>query len=138
MIKATLETGAIYAQQCCPSPFHGYPGALGLEIPKDKAGDMKYINEQIKAKIAAKNGTGRFATWPVKINMLFVEAGAEYAKDWIDGKIKNKNDQAALVKKLNEIAGSPVTATTYAGKDKTGKDVKFDNFYMILSDYIVY
>lgn len=138
LIKATLETGAIYAQQCCPSPFHGYPGALGLEIPKDKAGDMKYINEQIKAKIAAKGGTGKFATWPVKINMLFVEAGAEYAKDYIDGKIKNKNDKDALVKKLNEIAGSPITATTYAGKDKTGQEVKFDNFYMILSEYIVY
>ncbi|MCX7780501.1 MAG: DUF3798 domain-containing protein [Negativicutes bacterium] len=138
LIKATLETGAIYAQQCCPSPFHGYPGALGIEIPKDKAGDMNYINEQIKAKIAAKGGSGRFSTWPVKINMLFVEAGAEYAMDYIEGKIKNKNDKDALVKKLNEIAGSPVTATTYAGKDKAGKEVKFDNFYMVLSDYITY
>lgn len=138
LIKATLETGAIYAQQCCPSPFHGYPGALGIKIPKEKAGDMAYINDQIKAAIKEKGGSGKFATWPVKINMLFVEAGAEYAKDWIDGKIKTKNDKDALVKKLNDIAGTPITATTYSGKDKSGKDVKFDNFYMVLSDYIIY
>ena len=39
LIKASLEGGAIYAQQCCPSPYHGYPGALGIEIPADKAGN---------------------------------------------------------------------------------------------------
>ena len=30
LIKAVVETGAIYPQPCCPSPFHGFPLALGL------------------------------------------------------------------------------------------------------------
>lgn len=30
LIKAAVEQGAIYPQPCCPSPYHGYPAALGL------------------------------------------------------------------------------------------------------------
>lgn len=138
LIKAVLETGAIDAQQCCPSPFHGYPGALGIKIPPEKAGDVPYLVEQIKAKVAEKNGTGHFATWPIPMNMLFVEAGVEYAKDWAEGKIKNKVDKDALQKKMTEISGKDVKLSTYKGKDKAGKDIAFDNFYLILSDYITF
>ncbi|HMM21677.1 MAG TPA: DUF3798 domain-containing protein [Selenomonadales bacterium] len=138
LIKAVLETGAIDAQQCCPSPFHGYPGALGIKIPPEKAGDVPYLVEQIKAKVAEKNGTGRFATWPIPMNMLFVEAGVEYAKDWTEGKIKNKNDKDAMLKKMSDITGKEIKLSTYKGKDKDGKDVAFDNFYLILSDYITF
>ncbi|WP_346936208.1 DUF3798 domain-containing protein, partial [Clostridium sp.] len=34
LIKSTLNEGAIMPQQCCPSPYHAYPGALGIEIPE--------------------------------------------------------------------------------------------------------
>ncbi len=55
LIKSALETGAIYPEQCCPSPpYHAYPGALGIEIPEDKAGDLDYLTEQISEKIAEK------------------------------------------------------------------------------------
>ncbi|HHV27995.1 MAG TPA: DUF3798 domain-containing protein, partial [Tissierellia bacterium] len=37
-IRASLDAGIIYPEQCCPSPAHGYPGALGIAIPEDKAG----------------------------------------------------------------------------------------------------
>ena len=36
LIKSTLQEGAIFPQQCCPSPYHAYPSALGIEIPEDK------------------------------------------------------------------------------------------------------
>lgn len=139
LIKSVLEQGAIYAQQCCPSPYHGYPGALGIEIPSEKAGDVDFIVEQIKAKIAEKGGTGRFSTWPVPMNMMFVEAGVEYAKAWCEGTITSKNDGDALKKICSDIAGgSEMQFTTYTGKDKDGNDVSFDNFYMILSDFITF
>lgn len=139
LIKATLENGGIFAQQCCPSPFHGYPGALGIEIPSDSAGDVNYIITQTKEKIAAKNGTGRFSTWPVPMNMMFVEAGVEYAKEYCEGKITSKNDVEALKRICTKIAnGKEMKFETYKGKDKNGKDIEFKNFYMILSDYITY
>jgi hypothetical protein len=138
LIKAVLETGAIDAQQCDPSPYHGYPGALGIAIPPEKAGDIPYVMGQIKSKIAEKNGTGRFSTWPVPMAMLYVEAGVEYAKDWADGKFKEKNNKEMIVKKLSEAAGTKIEATTYKGTDKTGQEVKYDNFYMILVDYVTF
>jgi len=31
LIKAAYEEGAIYPQPCCPSPYHGFPAALGAK-----------------------------------------------------------------------------------------------------------
>jgi len=138
LIKSVLDGGAIYAQQCCPSPYHGYPTALGISVDGHE-GDVNYLIEQIKAKIAEKGGTGRFSTWPVPINMMFVEAGVEYAKAWCEGTITSKNDVEALKKICSEVAnGAEMQFVTYTGKDKDGKDVNFDNFHMILSDFITF
>jgi hypothetical protein len=130
LIKAALEGGAIDAQQCCPSPYHGYPGALGIEIPTEKAGDVAYIIEQTKAKIAAKGGTGRFSTWPVPFSMMSTAAAADYAMQYASGAITTKNDPAALKKAYETAAGEyKLTITNYDNKD---------NFYLILSDYFTY
>ncbi|SDD96149.1 DUF3798 domain-containing protein [Sporomusa acidovorans] len=136
LIKATLDAGGLDAQQCCPSPFHGYPGALGIQIPPEKAGDVSYVLEQIKAKIAEKNGTGRFSTWPVPVNMSFIEAGVEYSKDWAEGKFKEKNNKEVLMKKLSEAAGTKIEAQLLKTTDKSGKETTLDNFYLILIDYV--
>lgn len=135
LIKSVLEQGALYPQQCCPSPYHGYPGALGIEIPEDKAGDIGYLVEQIKAKLAEKGGTGRFSTWPVPVNMMFVEAGAEYAKAYLEGKFTDKVDPAQLEKIFSDYAKAPMTITTYKN-ETTGAETK--NFFMVLSDYITF
>jgi len=130
LIKASLETGAIAAQQCCPSPYHGYPGALGIEIPTEKAGDIDFIVGQTKAKIAEKGGTGRFSTWPVPFSMMSTAAAVEYAKMYAEGTITSKNDPEALKKCYAEAAGEyKLTISNYDNKD---------NFYLILSDYLTY
>ena len=135
LIKSVLEQGALFPQQCCPSPYHGYPGALGIEIPEDKKGDVDYVIEQISAKIAEKGGTGHFSTWPVPVNMLFVEGGVEYARAYIEGDITEKVDKAKLEEIFSTIAGSPITLTTFTN-ESTGNE--FNNFFMFLSDYIVF
>jgi len=130
LIKAALEAGAIDAQQCCPSPYHGYPGALGIEIPTEKAGDIGYIIEQTKAKIAEKGGTGRFSTWPVPFSMMSTAAAADYAMQYAEGKLTSKNDPEALKKAYETAAGEfKLTITNYDNKE---------NFYLILSDYFTY
>lgn len=135
LIKATLEQGALFPQQCCPSPYHGYPGALGIEIPEDKAGDIAYIVEQIKAKVAEKGGTGRFSTWPVPVNMMFVEGGVEYAKAYLEGKFTEKVNKDELVKIFKEVAKAEMKVDTLTS-ETSGK--KLDNFFMVLSDYITF
>lgn len=133
LIKSVIEQGAILPQQCCPSPYHAYPGALGLTIPDDKQGDVDYIVEEITKKIAEAGATGRLSTWPIPVNMLFVEAGVEYAIGYCEGKITEKNDSAALQEIMNKIVGSEVKLQTYEQGD-----VKLDNFYLLLSDYITF
>jgi len=133
LIKSALENGGILAQQCCPSPYHGYPGALGIEIPDDKQGDVDYIIEQITAKIAEKGGTGRFSTWPVPVNMMFVESGAEYAIAWAKGETNGKLDQAKLEQLFSEYAGVEIKLTTL-----TEGGTNYPNFMLLLSDYITF
>lgn len=129
LIVASLQTGAIFPEQCCPSPTHGYPGALGLEIKDEMKGNMPAILKAINDAIVAKGGAGRFATWPVPVNMLFVEAGVELARDAITGKI-NLGDTKAVAAKLESLAGVKMNVKKY--DDKKG------NFYLITSGSVVF
>lgn len=104
LIKTVLETGAIYPEQCCPSPYHAYPGALGIEIPEDKAGDVAYMLEQIHAKIDEAGASGRLATWKVPANMAMLEAAVEYAVDYGKGEVEKFNKDH-FVGILKEVTG---------------------------------
>jgi hypothetical protein len=135
LIKAVLEGGALYPQQCCPSPYHGYPGALGIEIPEDKKGDIDFLVSEITAKIAEGGGTGKFSTWPIPVNMMFVEGGVEYAIAYLNGETADKVDKAKVEEVFTNIAGSPIQLDTFTN-ESTGNT--FENFFMVLSDYITF
>lgn len=133
LIKSVLEGGAIFPQQCCPSPYHGYPGALGIEIPDDKAGDVNFVLEESTKKISAGGNAGRMSTWTVPMNMLFVEAGAKYADAYLKGEFTNKVDMDAMKKICDELAGAPVTL------DKlTENGVTYDNFFTFLGSFYTF
>ncbi len=86
LILSVLDSGAIFPEQCCPSPTHGYPGALGLSIPREKAGDMTFISDQIRKSIAERGSSGRFATWFEPFTITAIYASVEFAKAAIEGK----------------------------------------------------
>jgi hypothetical protein len=52
---------------------------------------MTYILRVVNQKIIEMGGAGRFATWPVPMNMLFVEAGVEIAKTLVEKKVSPTN-----------------------------------------------
>jgi predicted small lipoprotein YifL len=131
LIKAVYEEGAIYPQPCCPSPYHGFPSALEINIPEDKKGDIDYVVEEIRKKCKDKGMTGRMSTWPVPVNMMFVEAGADYAVKWIKGEIKDKVDKKALKQAFVDYAGMDLDVNLLV---ENGKE--FKNYFMILIDYI--
>lgn len=134
MIQAVLATGAYYPQQCCPSPYHGYPEALGIEIPEDKQGDVAFIIEQITAKIEEAGLSGHFSTWPVPVNMMMVEAGVEYGFDYLNGEIDSLTDMDHWAELMSEIAGGyEVTLSTLKLND-----TEYENYFQILADYITF
>ena len=131
LISAVVNTGAIYPQPCCPSPFHGFPSALNIGIPEDKKGDIGYMVSEITRIMAEKGMTGRTSTWPVPISMMMIEGSAEYAKAWINGETAGKMDIPKLSEKLFEYSGVKVNLTKLVEGGTT-----YDNYFVILMDFL--
>jgi hypothetical protein len=130
MIKSVLTSKAGYvAEQCCPSPTHGYPGALGIAIPADKAGDIAYINTENKRIIAEHQMSGHFGTWIAPESMVALRGVVNLLVDAVDQKADPK-DMATVQKYLVEEAGAQVRISKY--------DAKAGNMYLILLDHQVY
>ncbi|MEA4883402.1 MAG: DUF3798 domain-containing protein [Clostridia bacterium] len=133
LITAVLHAGAIFPEQCCPSPTHGYPGALGLKITDDIKGNFPAIVKAINAEIVKRGMAGRFATWPIATSYLHSTVGVELAKLAVEKKIDLK-DMVAVQKIMEEYAGVPMKFERLSAKGSYfkylvgsitfGKDVK--------------
>ena len=154
LIAAVIDTGAIYPQPCCPSPYHGFPSALGItsSIPTgvfnedgEELMDFRNLNEVVaetKAFIAAKGMSGRLSTWPVPGSMLWTYAGFHYAVEWINGNVPKEFgviDMGVLMRIMDDYIvdacgeSIPVIMEPY---DLDG--VRYEHFLMGLVDYLTY
>jgi len=131
LIKSVVDEGAIYPQPCCPSPYHGFPSALGIKIPEEKKGDIDYLVGEVKNIMAEKNMTGRTSTWPVPVAMMFIEGGAEYIKDWIDGKTDGKLDIDKVEEKFKAYAGVEIDMKAL---EENGN--QYENYFVVLMDFL--
>jgi hypothetical protein len=133
LVKATLETKAIFTMPSDPSPFTAFPGALGISIPTDKIGDAAYIEGEI-SRILKDNGmSGRMGLWSVPLLSMFLKGGVEYAMAYLNGEFTNKNDSAQLKKGLERAAaGAPVGLRPYEIGDT---NEKLPNFYYVLGTF---
>ena len=131
LIRSIMEQGAIYPQQCCPSPYHGYPAALNIDVSGHE-GDVQFMLDSIEEKLVEAGQEDKMSTWGVPVNMLMVEAGVEYAIEYIEGNTDGTLDEKVLSSIVNELAGGEGKAqlTKY---NENG--VQLDNFYMILCDF---
>ncbi len=128
MLKTVLSKGAIQADMCCPSPFHGYPQACGISIPPDKAGDVDYILEQIEAKVVEAGNAGRIASWKVPSNMAQIIAATEYGILYAKGEV-GKQDFARFEEVLSDACGGPIVID-YAPD--------LSNYILFIGDYIIF
>ncbi|PIE97541.1 MAG: hypothetical protein CR988_07385 [Treponema sp.] len=131
LIKAVFEGKAIYPQPCCPSPYHGFPSALNIKIPETKQGDIPFLVDEIRKVTAAGDMTGRMSTWAIPVAMMFIEAGAEYCKGYIQGDFTEKFDMGNIKKYFDEYAGVKVE---YEPLNDNGKLYK--NYIFVLIDYV--
>ena len=126
LIKKVLDEGAIFPEQCCPSPYHGYPGALGIEIPEDKVGNVDFIISEITAKVAEKGNSGRMGTWTVPAAIALIRACGAYAVEYAQGNVE-RQDIDAFVDFLRQEAGD-ILVQTY----------KADNFLLFVGESQVF
>ena len=129
LIRSVLAVGGYVPEQCCPSPTHGYPTALGIAVPPDKAGDIAYISSENRRIIAEHHMTGHFGTWIAPESMIGIRAVTNLLVDAVDKKADFK-DPDTVQKYLAAEAGSEVRIHKY--------DEKQGNQYLFLLDHIVY
>jgi len=122
LIKKVLDEGAIFPEQCCPSPYHGYPSALGIKIPQDKTGDVGYILEQIRTMVDKKGNSGRMGTWKVPAAISLIRGSAEYAIEYAQGKV-GRQDYDRFIELLKAEAG-----------DVKVESYKADNFLVFVGE----
>ncbi len=129
LIRQSVTGGAIFPVQCCPSPYHALPGALGIQIPSDRQGNLEWIREEIAKVVAQNNATGRVATWPVPVNMMYVEAGVRYSIEFIEGRTNGRVDKDLLISIMEDIAGGGVDVREYQN---------YDNYFLYMSDHLIF
>ena len=134
LFRTVSENKAIYTLQCCPSPFHAFPAALNIDMSGHEA-DVDYMLEQLQAKVTEAGMGGRVSTWAVPCNMLFVEAGVEYAKKVLEGQTDGVLDDAVLRETIQECAGDVEMTVDYY-KDDEGNAK--ENHYLVMADFITF
>ena len=120
------QPNAYYPQPCCPSPYHAFPAALGLESLQ-VGGDDADALAQIAAKLTEYDAVGRYSTWPTPVNMAIIDVATQYAKTYIEGGLASNNDGAKIAE-LFEVAAPGAVLNNYT--DANG--VTYDNYYTIL------
>jgi hypothetical protein len=129
IIKAILNAHAGYfVEQDVPAPTAGYPAALGIKIPPHKAGDMPWINGEIKRLIAEKGMSGHFGSWTQPIDMVSERAFASLLVDAVDKKADFR-DSATVQKYFEAEAGGPVKLRKYDPKG---------NQWLLVLDHVTY
>lgn len=128
LIKSVVNGKALYPEQCCPSPFHALPNALGLSITSK--GDVPYILNAINEKVIELGMEGRIATWTAPITMHFIRAGTAYGMAYGEGKFESKQNLVAATAELYKVAGNV--------RIRQLDEVKAPNFLMVVGESIVF
>ncbi len=129
LIKAIMMAKAGYfVEQDVPAPTAGYPAALGIAIPPEKAGDMTWINAENKRLIAAKGMSGHFGSWTAPVDMVCLRAFANLLVDAVDKKADFR-DSTTVQKYLEADAGGPVKLRKY---DPQG------NQWLVVLEHVTY
>ena len=133
LIKATVDEGAIYPQPCCPSPYHGFPSALGIESTGYSVDAMANVISETAKVLKDKGVLGRFSTWPVPVAMMNTVASTEYIVEWINGNVGDELDIEVLEEKMAEYAELTVTTSPY-----TEEGLEIPHFRLIIMDFLTY
>ena len=135
LIKAVVDAKAIYPQPCCPSPYDGFPTALGIQSNTEKQGNLQHVIAETKRILKEKGVSGRLSTWPVPVAMMATVAGTEYAMKIINGEVAfDKLNVPVLEKCMADYAKVKVTTNPYV--DEAGK--KYPTYLFVLMDFLTY
>ncbi len=134
LLKQLLAYGGIFVEADLPSPLMGYPGALGLDLSKEK-GDFPAIMKKVEDAIKAKGGAGRFGTWAYSYGYVTTAGLGEYAKRVIE-KTATMGSLADLSKAYNKYTPGAEWNGSFYTDVATGTQAK--NHVLIYQDTYVF
>ena len=154
LIEQVVQTGAMFVEPCCPSPYHGYPVALGLEafVPtgeKDAAGneimalvDLPGLISLTQAAVAEHNMTGRIAGWALPNGMSMTQMGFYYAVEWLNGNVPQEHGNidisvlGPIVERFSAELGMPGVGIRLSRLVIDGREIS--HFVLGIVDSFVY
>jgi hypothetical protein len=129
LIKSILANGGLFVEQDTPAPTAGFPAALGMSIPPEHAGDMPWINGEIKRLIAAKGASGRFGSWVAPIDMVTARAITNLLVDAVNHKADFRDSTTVQRYLMNECNNSPVRIRRYGPNSHQ---------FLVILDHVTY
>jgi len=153
MISQVVLAGAMYVQPCCPSPYHGYPAALGVTHliesgEEDEEGnpimrfrDMNEVIEATRERVAERNMTGRVAGWPVPGAGMWSTVGVMYAIQWLNDNVPQEHGNIDF-EMLSALSWNFIADQGERGNASwdsfTLEGVNFPNWALAAMPYILY
>jgi len=153
IISGVMATGAIFVQTCCPSPYHGYPAAFGVdyrvytgEYADWRTSMMRLIDlpelvGTIDDAVYSAGMTGRISGWAIPADMMWTTIGFMYAIEWINGNVPQEPGVICLdtlermareyTAKLGFDSGATLSLFTFYGDD-------FSHFVLGTVDYHIF
>ncbi len=123
------QENAYYPLPCCPSPYHAFPASMDVAISPEDWGNATVMLEKVAAKLQENNALDRFSTWPVGMNMAYVNAGYDYAVKYIEGAVAEKNNMDEVYNSLLKVAG--VDSLEFS-KYTDAEGTTYENYYMVM------
>lgn len=131
MIKCVVDTRSYFTYPADPSPFVGFPAALGIEVPDDKLYDTEYMMTAIADKLAEADMTGHMGTWTAPVMTLFMTGSYAYAEAFCEGRTGGEKLDAEVFREaLSEAAGGAVDV-----ENITDGGTTYDNGFFIMCSY---
>ena len=128
------EPNAYYPQPCCPSPYHGYPSALGIESPSDLVAGLDSTVAALNAKMTEAGLEGHFSTWSVPCSIANTVAATEYAWLWMAG-LADDCDGAILGEVFKNYVKTDVALTPY---DDPETNETFANYFVYTQGFLTF
>lgn len=113
IIKAVCEEGALYFGQSDPSCIDHFPGALGIQVPEDKIGNLDYMHEQIAIKVKELGMEGRIGTWKQSVISMVINCAFDIGRAYASGDITVPNDFEFVSNLFAEFGGEGTTTNIY-------------------------
>ena len=130
LVKRVAELGGYFPEASLPSPLMGYPGALGIDLSKEK-GDFPAILKKVEEVVVAAGASGRLGTWAYSFDYTQATALIEYAKRVVEGNAKIDSFKDMIECYNDATPGAKWNVSLYTD---AGTGVRNNKFRMVCQD----